>query len=76
MRTRFTESCGPTVTHPAPNSGGPRFKSLSKKGKVHLQPATQELGARGSCVFNPLNAELNPICYLMGIIRSSPFSPR
>ena len=27
--------------------------------------------------FNPLNAELNPFCYLLaGIIRSSPFSPR
>ena len=29
------------------------------------------------CDFNPLNPELNPICYLFaGIIRSSPFSPR
>ena len=26
--------------------------------------------------FNPLNAELNPICYLLALLRSSPFSPR
>jgi len=27
-------------------------------------------------IFNPLNAEFNPICHFFGIIRSSPYTPR
>jgi hypothetical protein len=35
-----------------------------------------EGGGGGGGEINPLNTELNPICRLLSIIKSSPYTPR
>jgi hypothetical protein len=42
----------------------------------YCEMASEILDVLKNLKFNPLNAELNPICRLLGIIRSLPYTPR
>jgi hypothetical protein len=53
-------------------------KKIAEKKFIDIAAAKEVLTDPGkpNFIFNPLNANLNPICHLLAFIRSSPYSAR
>jgi hypothetical protein len=51
---------------------GNAFQSLCKLLKMHSDKPTNAGDVALAVAFNPLNAELNPICHLLALVRAHP----